>query len=108
MNTDIKLPVILVFSVLATGILFMICAWVRFVRIEDKLTEHETKIYVLDLVQNELLDSQGLHIEVRGAESAVGDWHSTTSEMTHITVSDQDSDEEPEKRPARNKRRSGD
>jgi hypothetical protein len=93
---------------LVAGVVFMLAAWVRFERIESKLTEHETKIYVIDLVQAELMDRQGLHVEVTGAESAVGEWHSPISEMTHITIADQDSDEESAKRPTRNKRRRGD
>ena len=107
MKTSIKTPTIPIFILAAAGILFMVCTWIRFVRIEAKLTEHDTKIYVIDLVQNELLDRQGLHIEVRGAESAVGNWHSPASENTvpAITLNDDEDEEESAQMSNKRKRR---
>ena len=93
--------------VLVTGIVFMAASWVRFARIESTLTEHETKIYVIDLVQTELMAEQGLHVEVTGAESAVGGWHSPTSGTPAIKVNDQNSDELSEERPAKKKHKRG-
>lgn len=67
-----QLTLIVFTTILVCGILFMICAWVRFNRLETKSLELESDVYVLKLVQEELLKQHGLHLEIEMLDPKVG------------------------------------
>lgn len=56
---------IVVIAILTPAIFFMIAAWARFSRLEDKALELEADVYILKLVQQELLERHGLSLDVK-------------------------------------------
>lgn len=93
--------------ILVAGIIFMIAAWVRFSRLEDKTLELESDVYVLKLVQQELLDQHGLTLQVgyRGELARRLGKEDMDQQPPSITFgSDDDEEEEPPKK-KRNKKK---
>lgn len=108
MNNKISIVVI---AILVPAILFMIAAWVRLSRLEDKALELEADVYILKLVQQELLERHGLSLDVKyrgelarrlGKEDA-----NQLPPTISINGSGDDSDEEDEKEeePVKKKKR---
>ena len=84
--------------ILVAGIVFMIAAWVRFNRLETKSLELESDVYVLKLVQQELLDQHGLTLQVgyRGELARRLGKEDMDQQPPSITFGSDDDDEEEE------------
>jgi hypothetical protein len=104
-----QLTLIVFTTILVCGILFMICTWVRFNRLETKSLELESDVYVLKLVQQELLDQHGLTLQVgyRGELARRLGKEDMDQQPPSITFGSDDDDEEEEEPPKkkRNKKK---
>ena len=101
-----QLTLIVFTTILVCGILFMICAWVRFNRLETKSLELESDVYVLKLVQQELLDQHGLTLQVgyRGELARRLGKEDMNQHPPSITFGSDDEEEEPPQK-KRNKKK---
>lgn len=103
-----QLAIIVFTTILCAGILFMICTWVRFNRLETKSLELESDVYVLKLVQQELLERHGLTLQVgyRGELARRLGKEDMNQYPPSITFgSDASDDEEEEAQPKKRKKK---
>lgn len=72
MNSKQRFIIIAILVTLSATIVSTLCAWVRVEKLERELAVHKMDAYVLKLVQEELLNRHGLHLEIELLDPKVG------------------------------------